>query len=88
MNGPRAINAAEAVVCPFWDPEFDELSKWTVESGLEHGLSVYQFWCWTTFEWTRPTANGETGKRQSAHADVDEQPGTRLREAPSVGGRD
>jgi hypothetical protein len=71
MNGPRAINAAEAVICPFWDTEFDELSKWTVEPGLEHGLSVYQFWCWTTFEWARPTANGEPVLTMCRDLDVD-----------------
>jgi len=58
MNGPRAINAAEAVICPFWDPELSELEQWTVDPGTEHGLSVSQFWCWTAFEWMRTPRSG------------------------------
>ena len=52
------INAAEAIICPFWDPELRELDHWTVDPGELHGLLVRQFWCWTSFEWQRPPDDG------------------------------
>lgn len=52
------INAAEAILDPFWDPDLSELKQWTVDPGAAHGLKVYQNWCWAAFEWARRPAGG------------------------------
>lgn len=55
---PIPINLAEAIIDPLWDPQLSELSRWTVTPGPDHGLRVYQNWCWAGFEWTRRPAHG------------------------------
>ncbi len=58
MDRVVPMNAAEAIISPFWDPAQEELARWKVEPGSGHGLEVYQFWCWTGFEWTRRPEQG------------------------------
>lgn len=52
------INAAEAIIEPFWDPRLSGLDEWHVEPGDDHGLRVYQNWCWVAFEWVRKPSVG------------------------------
>jgi hypothetical protein len=52
------INAAEAIIDPFWDPAQSELGTWTIAPGVAHGLDVRQGWCWVTFEWARRPVEG------------------------------
>lgn len=63
---PRArltpINAAEAIVEPFWDPYLSGLGEWQVECGDDWGLQVRQDWCWAAFEWRRKPAAGPAVK--------------------------
>ena len=61
---------AEAIIDPLWDPQLSELSRWQVEPGVEHGLRVYQNWCWAGFEWARKPARGPA-LRMSRRFDVD-----------------
>lgn len=53
-----AINAAEGILDPLWDPSLSGLAHWRVEPGEAHGLQVSQNWCWAAFEWTRQPAKG------------------------------
>jgi hypothetical protein len=53
-----AINAAEGILDPLWDPSLSGLSQWRVEPGEAHGLRVSQNWCFAAFEWARKPANG------------------------------
>lgn len=53
-----AINEAEAVMDPFWDPALSELNEWTIEPGAAHGLDIRQNWCNVAFEWARRPAQG------------------------------
>lgn len=55
---PIPINVAEAIIDPLWDPQLSELSQWTVTLGADHGLRIYQYWCWVSFEWARKPAHG------------------------------
>jgi hypothetical protein len=52
------INAAEAIIEPFWDPLLSGLKQWSVSPGAAHGLSVTQAWCFVTFAWTRRPDSG------------------------------
>jgi hypothetical protein len=67
---PTPINLAEAIIDPLWDPQLSELSQWTVAPGAEHGLRVYQNWCWAGFEWTHKPAHGPA-LRMSRRFDLD-----------------
>lgn len=58
MKIPTPINAAEAIIEPFWDPHLTGLKHWTVDDGAAHGLRVKQFWCSAQFEWARRPAAG------------------------------
>ncbi|NQU11623.1 hypothetical protein HQ590_12590 [bacterium] len=53
-----SINAAEAIIEPFWDARLSDLSKWTITDGTSHGLQVAQSWCWVRFEWPRRPRRG------------------------------
>lgn len=52
------INAAEAIVEPFWDPLLSGLAKWAVVPGDSYGLAVSQGWCFASFAWARKPASG------------------------------
>lgn len=52
------INTAEAIFEPFWDPQLSGLAQWTIADGSQHGLRVYQSWCFANFEWTQRPAAG------------------------------
>ncbi|MCU0503769.1 MAG: hypothetical protein MUC51_18780, partial [Anaerolineae bacterium] len=67
---PTPINMAEAIIDPLWDPQLSELSRWQVEPGGEHGLRVYQNWCFAGFEWARKPASGPA-LRMSRRFDVE-----------------
>lgn len=45
------INAAEAIIEVFWDPEISGLKNWEIVDGQSYGLNVSQNWCWVTAEW-------------------------------------
>ncbi len=64
------INMAEAIFEPFWDPELSGLPQWTIADGRDHGLTVYQSWCFVNFEWTRKPKQGPA-LRMSRRVDVD-----------------
>jgi hypothetical protein len=53
-----AINAAEGILDPLWDPSLSGLEHWRVEPGDAHGLRVWQNWCFAGFEWSRKPADG------------------------------
>ncbi len=53
-----AINAAEGILDPLWDPSLSGLAQWHVEPGEAHGLRVSQNWCFANFEWSRRPASG------------------------------
>lgn len=55
---PTPINLAEAIIEPFWDPQLSGLKEWQIEPGTEHGLRVFQNWCWVGFEWARRPIKG------------------------------
>jgi len=52
------INAAEAIIEPFWDPTLSGLAEWQVVPASERGLKVWQNWCWAAYEWQRPPQTG------------------------------
>ncbi len=52
---PIAINEAEAIFEPLWDPEISTLKLWTVTAAPRSNGRVTQFWCWATTEWDRAT---------------------------------
>lgn len=54
----NAINAAEGILDPLWDPSLSGLRKWRVTPGDAHGLRVSQNWCWAKIEWSRKPAAG------------------------------
>ena len=64
------INMAEAIFEPFWDPELSGLSQWKIADGSAHGLTVYQYWCFVSFEWTRKPAQGPA-LRMTRQVDLD-----------------
>lgn len=55
---PVPINEAEAVFELFWNPALSGLSKWQIDPGAAHGLTVTQNWCWAQFEWASRPAKG------------------------------
>ncbi|HIJ65911.1 MAG TPA: hypothetical protein HPP77_08155 [Candidatus Hydrogenedentes bacterium] len=55
---PMAINVAEAVIEPFWDPYLSGLPKWAIDPGDEHGLEVWQDWAAVRFEWASRPSDG------------------------------
>jgi hypothetical protein len=61
-----AINAAEGILDPLWDPSLSGLSHWRVEPGEAHGLRVSQNWCFAAFEWARKPAGGPALKMTRA----------------------
>ena len=64
------INMAEAIFEPFWDPELSGFAQWQVDDGADHGLTVYQWWCFVNYEWTRKPAQGPA-LRMSRSLDLD-----------------
>lgn len=46
-----AINTAESILEPFWDPELCAIDKWTVNGNAETGTELAQGWCNVSFEW-------------------------------------
>lgn len=56
------INAAEAVVEPFWDPALSGLKEWQQETAAARGVSVLQEWCKAAFSW-QAAAAGEPALR-------------------------
>lgn len=67
---PTPINMAEAIFEPFWDPTLSGLPQWRIEPGTAHGLSVYQNWCYVSFEWARKPEAGPA-LRMSRTFDLD-----------------
>jgi hypothetical protein len=63
------INMAEAIIEPFWDPAISGLNAWAVEDGADHGLRVWQNWCWVNVEWARRP--DRLALRMSRAAEVD-----------------
>ncbi len=52
------INAAEAVLEPFWDPQLSGLGEWRIADGALFGLKVTQGWSWVDVAWARRPAAG------------------------------
>ncbi len=50
---PIAIDDAEAIFEPFWDPDLSPLARWAVAPAPASNARVAQFWCWVTTEWDR-----------------------------------
>ena len=46
-----AINTAESILEPFWDPELGAIDRWTVNGNAETGTELAQGWCNVSFEW-------------------------------------
>ncbi|MFR3483233.1 MAG: hypothetical protein ACLTXL_06910 [Clostridia bacterium] len=46
-----AINTAESILEPFWDPELCAIDRWTVNGNAETGTELAQGWCNVSFEW-------------------------------------
>ncbi|MEI6970309.1 MAG: heparinase II/III family protein [bacterium] len=61
-----AINEAEAILDPFWDPAMSELDQWRIEPGPDHGLVMRQNWCWAEFEWVRRPVSGPSLRMRRA----------------------
>lgn len=55
---PTPINAAEAIIEPFWEPSLSGLPKWRIEDGRGHGLQVQQTWASAQFQWASKPAQG------------------------------
>ena len=51
-----AINTAEAILEPFWDPELCAIDRWTVDRNTETGTKLAQGWCNVSFEWQNSAA--------------------------------
>ncbi|MCP4609326.1 MAG: hypothetical protein GY845_11495 [Planctomycetes bacterium] len=55
---PIPTNVAEAIIEPFWSPDLSSLNQWTINSGVDYGLSVQQTWASVAFEWASRPAQG------------------------------
>lgn len=55
---PVAVNTAEAIIDPFWDPQLSGLQDWRITPGARYGLTVCQEWCQVRAEWVSPPASG------------------------------
>ena len=52
------INSAEAIFEPFFDPAISGFKEWKISDGKNHGLNVWQFWAYVSFEWTKNPVKG------------------------------
>ena len=56
MN-PIHLNAAEAIIEPFWDPELSEFDKWKIDFPGKGAVSYEQTWCMVGFKWMKADIN-------------------------------
>ena len=67
------VNAAEAIIEPFWDPGLSGLAEWDVQDGSSFGLKVWQNWAWAAFEWQhKPTKNPALSMSREFNIDCSE----------------
>jgi hypothetical protein len=55
---PTAINSAEAVFEPFFDPHLSEISQWTVDAPGATGVRQVTGWAFIVHQWQRPAPDG------------------------------
>lgn len=67
---PVAINVAEAILEPFWEPSLSGLSKWQIDDGKAQELRVRQTWASVEFEWASKPTQGPA-LRMARSFDVD-----------------
>ncbi len=53
-----AVNVAEAITDPFWDPPYSALDRWKISSGKRHGLEISPEWKGVVFSWQRAPRSG------------------------------
>ena len=66
-----AINSAEAVFEPFFDPYLSEFPAWTFAAPESVGLAESRGWAFHTFQWQRPTADGLVVRMHRQYEDLD-----------------
>jgi len=66
-----AINSAEAVFEPFFDPYLSEFPEWTFTAPDSVGLAESRGWAFHTFQWQRPTADGLVVRMHREYASLD-----------------
>ena len=55
---PTPINSAETVFAAFFEPRFEELTRWQTATPGVTGLKLAQGWAFASFHWERPAADG------------------------------
>ena len=53
-----AINSAEAIFEPFFDPQLREIEAWTFEAPGATGISKAHGWAFYTYQWEKPAPDG------------------------------
>jgi hypothetical protein len=53
-----AINSAEAIFEPFFDPHIREVSSWTIDAPGATGTSHAPGWAFYTYQWEKPAPDG------------------------------
>ncbi len=66
-----AINSAEAIFEPFFDPHLREVEHWTFDAPGATGTSQAPGWAFYTYEWQRPAPDGLVLRMQRRYADLD-----------------
>ncbi|MBK8857241.1 MAG: heparinase II/III family protein [Opitutaceae bacterium] len=66
-----AINSAEAIFEPFYDPQLREVTAWTFEAPGATGLSQAAGWAFYTVQWQKPAPDGLVLRMRRSYEDLD-----------------
>ena len=66
-----AINSAEAIFEPFFDPQLSEFASWIIDAPGATGISQARGWAFHTFQWEMPAPDGLVLRLHRSYADLD-----------------
>ena len=66
-----AINSAEAVFEPFFDPHLSEIASWTIDAPGATGISQVRGWAFVIFQWTLPAPDGLVLRLRRSYGHLD-----------------